>query len=94
MLLTQVFACLHLWLAGASLPTRCPRWQKSKHTHKLSGDDARHLNSLVRTVLFTELMYGGAPDVLVERALKVWQKDVLRVEAGVTSPLEASDTRL
>ena len=42
----------------------------------------------MRTILFTELFYGGHADVQVDRAVKMWQKDIVRVDAGVGNPLE------
>ena len=50
----------------------------------------RHLNALVRTILFVELFYGFQADPIVEKALKVWHKELLRVSGGTTSPLEVS----
>lgn len=62
--------------------------QKAKS--KLGREDVRHLNALVRTILFVELFYGFQADPIVEKALKVWHKELLRVSGGTTSPLEVS----
>ncbi len=73
---------------GSGVCSRCVLTPVPQKSSKLSKADHAHLTSLVRTVLFTELFYGFQPDVTVERALKLWTKELQRVTGGETNPLE------